>query len=51
MLGGACPDAGSTMTLKMGVENMVKHYIPQVHEVVAFDDPVPNVDLLTLTHV
>ena len=28
MLGGACSGcAGSTMTLKMGVENMVKHYI------------------------
>tara|TARA_B100002019_G_scaffold293437_1_gene321044 strand:- start:3397 stop:3744 length:348 start_codon:yes stop_codon:yes gene_type:complete len=45
MLGGACSGcAGSTMTLKMGVENMVKHYIPEVHEVVAFDDPHSNVD-------
>ena len=28
---GSCPS--STMTLKMGVENMLKHYIPEVLEV------------------
>ena len=30
-LQGACSGcAGSTMTLKMGVENMIKHYVPEV---------------------
>ena len=28
-----CPS--STMTLKQGVENLLKHYIPEVNEVVA----------------
>ena len=27
-----CPS--STMTLKQGVENMLKHYIPEVNEVI-----------------
>ena len=32
-LSGACAGcAGSTATLKYGVENMVKHYIPEVTE-------------------
>lgn len=44
-LGGACSGcAGSTMTLKMGVENMIKHYVPEVHTVEAQDDPFSNVD-------
>jgi Fe-S cluster biogenesis protein NfuA len=44
-LGGACSGcAGSTMTLKMGVENMIKHYVPEVTEVEAQDDPFSNVD-------
>jgi Fe-S cluster biogenesis protein NfuA len=44
-LGGACSGcAGSTMTLKMGVENMIKHYVPEVHTVDAQDDPFSNVD-------
>ncbi len=31
---GACAGCpSSTMTLKMGIENMLKHYIPEVHEV------------------
>ena len=39
-LGGACSGcAGSTMTLKMGVENMLKHYIPEIEIVDAVDDP------------
>jgi len=43
-LGGACSGcAGSTMTLKMGVENMLKHYIPEIKEVDAFDDPFSTV--------
>ena len=44
-LGGACSGcAGSTMTLKMGVENMIKHYVPEVKTVVAQDDPTSTVD-------
>ena len=44
-LGGACSGcAGSTITLKMGVENMIKHYVPEVHTVEAQDDPFSNVD-------
>ena len=44
-LGGACSGcAGSTMTLKMGVENMIKHYVPEVHTVDAQDDPLSDVD-------
>lgn len=39
-LGGACSGcAGSTMTLKMGVENMLKHYVPEVEQVDSLDDP------------
>lgn len=39
-LGGACSGcAGSTMTLKMGVENMLKHYVPEVNAVDGMDDP------------
>jgi Fe-S cluster biogenesis protein NfuA len=44
-LGGACSGcAGSTMTLKMGVENMIKHYVPEVEEVDAYDDPYSTVN-------
>ena len=44
-LGGACSGcAGSTMTLKMGVEQMIKHYVPEVITVEAIDDPFSNVD-------
>lgn len=44
-LGGACSGcAGSTMTLKMGVENMIKHYVPEVVSVEAQDDPFSAVD-------
>jgi len=44
-LGGACSGcAGSTMTLKMGVENMIRHFVPEVQTVDAFDDPFSNVD-------
>jgi Fe-S cluster biogenesis protein NfuA len=39
-LGGACSGcAGSTMTLKMGVENMLKHFVPEVTSIEALDDP------------
>lgn len=44
-LGGACSGcAGSTMTLKMGVENMLMHYVPEIKEVDAQDDPFSTVD-------
>jgi Fe-S cluster biogenesis protein NfuA len=33
---GACQGCpSSTATLKMGIENMLKHYIPEVRSVVA----------------
>ena len=45
ILGGACSGcASSTITLKMGVENMVKHYVPEVHTISADDDPNSTVD-------
>ena len=31
-----CPS--STATLKMGIENMLKHYIPEVKEVIELSD-------------
>ena len=44
-LGGACSGcAGSTMTLKMGVENMMKHFVPEVKTIEAIDDPFSDVD-------
>lgn len=44
-LSGACSGcAGSTTTIKFGVENMMKHYIPEIQEVVAEDDPNSTVD-------
>ena len=44
-LGGACSGcSGSTITLKMGVEKMIKHYVPEVHTVEAQDDPFSTVD-------
>mgnify|MGYP002816678507 CR=1 FL=1 len=40
MLSGGCSGcASSTITLKMGVENMLKHYIPEVNGVDGMDDP------------
>jgi len=45
ILGGACSGCmGSTMTLKYGVENLIKHYVPEVHTVEAEDDPFSNTD-------
>lgn len=39
-LRGACAGCpSSTATLKMGIENMLRHYIPEVEEVRAVDDP------------
>ena len=44
-LGGACSGcAGSTMTLKMGVENMMRHLVPEVETIEAVDDPFSDVD-------
>lgn len=44
-LSGACSGcAGSTMTLKFGVENMLKELIPEVLSVEGMDDPFSNVD-------
>jgi len=34
----------SSATLKMGVENMVKHYFPEVKLVEGIDDPDSEVD-------
>ncbi len=40
LLSGSCSGcAGSSMTLKMGVENMLQHYIPEVTAVDGMDDP------------
>ena len=42
--GGCSGCASSTITLKMGVENMVKHYVPEVKSISAADDPNSTVD-------
>ena len=40
LLQGSCSGcASSTITLKMGVENMLKHYVPEVTVVEGMDDP------------
>ena len=40
LLQGSCSGcASSTITLKMGVENMLKHYVPEVNGVEGMDDP------------
>lgn len=44
-LSGACSGcAGSTMTLKHGVENMLKEMVPEVLVVEGMDDPFSTVD-------
>ena len=44
-LGGACSGcAGSTQTLKHGVEQMIKHFVPEVTEIESQDDPFSTVD-------
>lgn len=44
-LSGACSGcAGSTMTLKFGVESMLKEMVPEVVEVEGMDDPFSTVD-------
>lgn len=43
LMSGACSGcASSTVTLKLGVENMLKHYIPEVKRVTGIDDPNYN---------
>ena len=43
LMSGACSGcASSTVTLKLGVENMLKHYIPAVKRVTGIDDPNYN---------
>ena len=43
ILSGGCSGcASSTITLKMGVENMLKHYVPEVMSVEGMDDPNYN---------
>ena len=45
ILGGACSGcASSTLTLKMGVENMVKHFVTEVTTITAEDDLNSTVD-------
>ena len=40
LLQGSCSGcASSTITLKMGVENMLRHYVPEVKAVEGMDDP------------
>jgi len=44
-MSGACSGcAGSTMTLKMGVENLLTQMIPEVQVVEGFDDPFSSVN-------
>ena len=44
-LTGACAGcAMSSATLKMGIENMLKHYIPEVHAVEGVEDENSEVD-------
>jgi len=45
MLGGACSGcAGSLYTLQQGVEEMVKHFVPEVKNITASDDPDSQVN-------
>ena len=40
LLSGSCSGcSSSTVTLKLGIENMLKHYIPEITQVVGEDDP------------
>lgn len=41
MLSGACSGcAGSSQTLKYGIENLLTHYVPEVTAVVGHHDPM-----------
>lgn len=40
LMSGSCSGcSSSTITLKLGVENMLKHYVPEVNAVEGMDDP------------
>ena len=40
LMSGDCSGcASSSVTLKLGVENMLKHYVPEVNAVEGMDDP------------
>ena len=40
LMSGSCSGCASfTATLKMGIENMLKHYVPEVKSVQGVDDP------------
>ena len=44
-MSGACSGcSGSTITLKHGIEQMLKHLIPEVTSVEGIDDPASDVD-------
>lgn len=41
MLSGSCSGcAGSSMTLKYGIENLLMHYVPEVKGVIGHHDPM-----------
>ena len=43
LMSGSCSGcASSTATLKQGIENMLKHYVPEVKSVEGVDDPAFN---------
>ena len=43
LMSGSCSGcAASSQTLKLGVENMLKHYVPEVNAVQGVDDPQFN---------
>ena len=43
LMSGACSGcASSSITLKLGVENTLKHYVPEVNAVEGVDDPEYN---------
>jgi len=42
-MSGSCAGcAGSTATLKYGIENMMKHYVPEILAIEAEDDAITN---------
>ena len=44
-MAGACSGcAGSTTTIKFGVENMMKHYVPEVIEIITQDEENSTVE-------
>ena len=44
-MAGACSGcAGSTTTIRFGVENMMKHYVPEVTEIISEDEENSSVE-------